>query len=151
MEMLWSLPFYRDVLFHADYGTMINSNEFGGTPGDVAKQAVTEWLEEQDKGHSKVHYRLHDWLISRRRYWGTPIPMVYCDTCGVLPVPEDQLPVLLPEDVKLSSTGDSPLKNPSFTDTTCPKCKGKRNQCKACGGDGFINVTAHKNFERTEG
>ena len=125
MEMLWSLLFYRDVLFHSEYGTLINSNEFSGTPGDVAKQAVTEWLEEQGKGHSQVNYRLHDWLISRQRYWGAPIPMVYCPDCGVVPVPYEDLPVLLPEDAQFRPTGESPLRfHEGFLHTTCPNCGG---------------------------
>ncbi len=125
MEMLWSLPFYRDVLFHAEYGTMINSDEFSGTPGDSAKQAVTQWLEAQGKGHAQVNYRLHDWLISRQRYWGAPIPMVYCDDCGVVPVPYEDLPVLLPEDAQFRPTGESPLRfHEGFLHTTCPRCGG---------------------------
>ena len=125
MEMLWSRPFYRDVLFHAEYGTMVNSNEFTGTPGERAKQAVTDWLEEQDKGHYKVNYRLHDWLISRQRYWGAPIPMVYCDECGTVPVPYKDLPVLLPEDAQFRPTGESPLRfHEGFLHTTCPTCGG---------------------------
>jgi leucyl-tRNA synthetase len=125
MEMLWSLPFYRDVLFHAEYGTMINSNEFSGTPGDVAKQAVIEWLDEEGKGHARVNYRLHDWLISRQRYWGAPIPMVYCDGCGIVPVPYEDLPVLLPEDAQFRPTGESPLRfHAGFLHTTCPNCGG---------------------------
>jgi leucyl-tRNA synthetase len=129
MEMLWSLPFYRDVLFHAEYSTMINSNEFSGTPGNVAKQTVTEWLEQQDKGHSKVNYRLHDWLISRQRYWGAPIPMVYCEECGTVPVPYVDLPVLLPEDAQFRPTGESPLRfHEGFLHTTCPSCGGPANR-----------------------
>ncbi len=123
MEMMWSLPFYRDFLFHADYGTMINSEQFSGTPGDTAKQAVTDWLEEQGKGHAKVNYRLHDWLISRQRYWGAPIPMVYCEDCGTVPVPYEDLPVLLPEDAQFRPTGESPLRfHEGFLHTTCPRC-----------------------------
>jgi leucyl-tRNA synthetase len=125
MEMLWSLPFYRDVLFHHEYGDMINSDEFSGTPGDVAKRKVTEWLEEQGRGHFKINYRLHDWLISRQRMWGAPIPIVYCDDCGTVPVPYEDLPVLLPEDAKFRPTGESPLKfHESFLHTDCPKCGG---------------------------
>jgi len=75
MEMLWRQPFYRDVLFHHEYGKMINSNEFSDTPGDVAKQRVTEWLEREGKGHFAVNYRLHDWLISRQRMWGRQFPL----------------------------------------------------------------------------
>ena len=125
MEMLYHLPFYRDVLFHADYGTMINSGPFTGTPGDVAKKRVTAWLEEQGIGKLAVRYRLHDWLISRQRYWGAPIPMIYCDTCGIVPVPEEDLPVLLPEDAEFLPTGESPLKyHEGFVNTTCPQCGG---------------------------
>ncbi len=125
MEMLWSLPFYRDTLFHAEYGTMINSGPFSGTPGDVAKQRVTEWLAERGRGKATVNYRLRDWLISRQRYWGAPIPIVYCDKCGVVPVPYEDLPVLLPDDVDFMPTGESPLKyHEGFLHTTCPKCGG---------------------------
>jgi leucyl-tRNA synthetase len=125
MEMLWSLPFYRDILFHHEYSTMINSNEFSGTPGDVAKQEVTEWLEARGTGHYRVNYRLHDWLISRQRMWGAPIPFVYCDECGVVPVPYEDLPVLLPEDAQFRPTGESPLRfHEDFLRTQCPKCGG---------------------------
>jgi leucyl-tRNA synthetase len=125
MEMLWSLPFYRDVLFHHEYGTMINSNEFSGTPGDVAKGQVTKWLAEQGKGEYRINYRLHDWLISRQRMWGAPIPIVYCSECGMVPVPFEDLPVLLPEDAKFRPTGESPLKfHEAFLNTTCPTCGG---------------------------
>jgi leucyl-tRNA synthetase len=125
MEAMWSLPFYRDVLFHHEYGTMINSEALSGTPGDVAVQRVTEWLEEQGKGEFKVNYRLHDWLISRQRMWGAPIPIVYCAECGAQPVPYEDLPVLLPEDAEFRPTGESPLKfHEGFLNTTCPRCGG---------------------------
>ncbi|MBN1640735.1 MAG: leucine--tRNA ligase [Anaerolineae bacterium] len=125
MEMLSSKPFYEDVLFHAEYGTMINSNEFSGTPGDVAKHKVTEWLHERGVGSFAVNYRLHDWLISRQRYWGTPIPMVYCEQCGVVPVPYADLPVVLPEDAEIPKSGENALKyHEGFLNTTCPRCGG---------------------------
>jgi len=125
MEMLWDVPFYRDVLFHTDYGPMIHSGPFSGTPGDVAVQKVTEWLEEQGAGEFAVNYRLRDWLVSRQRYWGAPIPIVYCDQCGAVPVPYEQLPVLLPEDAEFLPTGESPLKHhEGFLHTTCPECGG---------------------------
>lgn len=126
MEMLSHLSFYQDVLFHAEYGTMIHSGEFSGTPGMEAKRAVTAWLEKQGKGKATVNYRLRDWLISRQRYWGAPIPIIYCPHCGVVPVPEDQLPVLLPDDVEWKPTGESPLKlHPTWRFTTCPQCGAK--------------------------
>jgi len=125
MEMLWSRPFYHDVLFHAEYGTMINSNEFSGTPGDVAKQRVTEWLAEEKKGHYKINYRLHDWLISRQRYWGAPIPFIYCDDCGIVPVPYEDLPVLLPEDAVIPPSGENALKfHERYLNVPCPNCGG---------------------------
>ncbi len=125
MEMLWEVEFYRDVLFHAEYGTMINSGPFSGTPGDVAVRKVTEWLEEQGTGQFAVNYRLRDWLISRQRYWGAPIPIIYCDECGIVPVPYEDLPVLLPEDAEFLPTGESPLRyHEGFLHTTCPRCGG---------------------------
>ncbi|MGD8490229.1 MAG: class I tRNA ligase family protein, partial [Anaerolineae bacterium] len=125
MEMLWSVPFYRDVLFHHEYGTMINSAQFSGTPGDEAKREVTEWLESKGTGHYRINYRLHDWLISRQRMWGAPIPIVYCDECGTVPVPYEDLPVLLPEDAQFRPTGESPLKyHEAFLHTECPTCGG---------------------------
>jgi leucyl-tRNA synthetase len=125
MEMLWGVEFYRDTLYHDEYSTMINSGPFSGTPGDVAVRKVTEWLEEQGIGEFAVNYRLRDWLISRQRYWGAPIPIVYCEKCGMVPVPYEDLPVLLPEDAEFLPTGESPLKfHEGFRRTTCPKCGG---------------------------
>jgi leucyl-tRNA synthetase len=126
-QMLWDIEFYRDVLFHDSYGTMINSGPLSGTPGDVAVKRTIEWLKEKGLGEFAISYKLRDWLISRQRYWGTPIPIVYCDKCGIVPVPEDQLPVLLPENVDFTptGTGESPLATvPEFVNTTCPKCGG---------------------------
>ncbi len=110
MEMLWSQEFYRPALSHHDYGTMINSQMMTGTPGDRAFDETIVHLEERGVGKRAINYRLRDWLISRQRYWGAPIPMIYCDECGVVPVPEDQLPVLLPDDVEWLPTGEIPLK-----------------------------------------
>ncbi len=125
MEMLNTQPFYRDILLHAEYGTMIHSEGFTGTPGKDARRKVTEWLEQQGVGRFAVNYRLRDWLISRQRYWGAPIPIVYCAKCGAVAVPEDQLPVLLPDDVEWKPTGESPLKlHPTWRFTTCPQCGG---------------------------
>ena len=126
-EMLWDVKFYRDVLFHAEHGAMINSDSLTGIPGDLAVKRTTEWLEERGIGEYAVNYRLRDWLISRQRYWGTPIPIIYCDQCGIVPVSEEDLPVLLPEEVDFTpmGTGESPLATvPEFVHTTCPKCGG---------------------------
>ncbi|HVU68274.1 MAG TPA: leucine--tRNA ligase [Ktedonobacteraceae bacterium] len=107
------------------YGTMVNSGPFDGTPGEEAKAAVIKFIEEKGVGQATVTYRLRDWLISRQRYWGAPIPVVYCDNHGLVPVPEDQLPVILPEHVEFKSTGESPLRyEPDFVNTTCPVCGG---------------------------
>lgn len=123
MEYLWDIPYYRDVLYHDQYGDMIHSGEFSGTKGEVAIKQVIQWLEEKGLGQAKVNYKLRDWLISRQRYWGAPIPIIYCQQCGVVPVPEDQLPVLLPDDVEWLPTGESPLKlHPTWRFTTCPNC-----------------------------
>ncbi len=106
-------------------GTMVNSGPLTGTPGSEAFERIIAYLEAKGTGHRTVNYRLRDWLISRQRYWGAPIPMVYCRDCGVVPVPEDQLPVLLPDDVEWLPTGESPLKlHPTWRFTTCPKCGG---------------------------
>ncbi|GAB4474449.1 MAG: class I tRNA ligase family protein [Anaerolineales bacterium] len=126
MEYLWDISYYRDVLYHAEYGEMIHSGEFSGTNGDVAIQKVIEWLEGKGLGKAQVNYKLRDWLISRQRYWGAPIPIIYCAQCGVVPVPEDQLPVLLPDDVEWLPTGESPLKlHPTWRFTKCPNCGGE--------------------------
>ncbi len=125
MEMLWAVEFYRDALYHSGYGTLIHSGAFTGTPGETAKAAVTAWLEQHGVGRGAVTYRLRDWLISRQRYWGAPIPIVYCPEHGQVPVPDDQLPVLLPEDAQFKPTGESPLKlHPTWSKTTCPVCGG---------------------------
>ncbi|MGE5554455.1 MAG: leucine--tRNA ligase [Betaproteobacteria bacterium] len=106
-------------------GTMVNSGRFTGTPSSEGIKAVIKYVEEQGLGQAKVNYRLRDWLISRQRYWGAPIPIVYCEQCGEVAVPEDQLPVLLPEDVEFLPHGESPLKtSPTFGKTTCPECGG---------------------------
>lgn len=114
-----------EVVLHSEYGTMINSGELTGTPGDVAVERTISWLEERGVGTGEVTYRLRDWLISRQRYWGTPIPIIYCDNCGTVPVPYDDLPVVLPEDAEFAPTGESPLKtHPAFTSVPCPNCGG---------------------------
>jgi leucyl-tRNA synthetase len=106
-------------------GTMVNSGQFNNLPSQKGMEAVPDFLEEKGWGKRTVSYKLRDWLISRQRYWGAPIPMIYCDKCGVVPVPEKDLPVLLPEDAEFKPTGESPLKyNEKFVNTTCPRCSG---------------------------
>ncbi len=115
---------------HEHEGVMINSGPFNGTQATNEKgmknpaiKAVVEWLEQKGIGKRAVNYRYRDWLISRQRYWGAPIPMIHCDVHGWNPVPEDQLPVMLPEDVEWKPTGESPLKlHPTWKNTTCPIC-----------------------------
>lgn len=110
---------------YAELGVMVNSGEFSGLPSAEGKRRLVAKLEEKGLGKARVNYRLRDWLVSRQRYWGAPIPMVYCDDCGIVPVPEDQLPVLLPhvESYEPSGTGASPLAAiDEFVQTTCPKC-----------------------------
>ena len=107
----------------AHYGVMVNSGPMDGTAADEAVAKTIAYLERGKMGEAAVGYRLRDWLISRQRYWGAPIPMVYCESCGVQPVPEDQLPILLPDDIEWSPTGESPLTfHPSWKHTTCPNC-----------------------------
>ncbi len=106
-------------------GRMVNSGELSGTPGDTAFQKAIEFVEKKGVGKATANYRLRDWLISRQRYWGAPIPIIYCQNCGEVPVPEDQLPVLLPDDIEWKPTGESPLKlHPTWRKTTCPNCGG---------------------------
>ena len=110
---------------YIEEGTLVNSGQFDGLPSDQGIEAISDFLEEKNWGKRTVSYRLRDWLISRQRYWGAPIPMVYCDKCGIVPVPEADLPVLLPEDAEFRPTGESPLKyHEQFVNTTCPRCGG---------------------------
>jgi len=110
---------------YAGSGTMVNSGEFSGLSSEQGYEAICALLEEKGWGKRTVVYRLRDWLISRQRYWGAPIPIIYCDKCGIVPVPEEDLPVLLPPNAEFKPTGESPLKYcQSFVNTTCPKCSG---------------------------
>jgi leucyl-tRNA synthetase len=109
-----------------DQGVLVNSAQFTGLPSEAAKAAITSLADKQGFGKAMTTYRLRDWGISRQRYWGTPIPMIHCTTCGVQPVPENDLPVILPPDAKPDKTGRSPLHTlESFYKTTCPVCGGE--------------------------
>ncbi|MEM7048411.1 MAG: leucine--tRNA ligase [Acidobacteriota bacterium] len=107
-------------------GAMVNSGELSGTSADQAIPRTIAYLEDKGLGRGAVTYRLRDWLVSRQRYWGAPIPVVYCDDCGAQPVPDEQLPVRLPDDIEWRPTGESPLKlHPTWKQTTCPECGGE--------------------------
>ncbi len=108
---------------YLEEGVQTNSGNFDGIPNAKGKEAIADHVEAQGWGRRAISYRLRDWLISRQRYWGTPIPMVYCPDCGVVPVPEDDLPVLLPSDAEFLPTGQSPLSlDDGFINTPCPRC-----------------------------
>lgn len=107
-------------------GIMVNSGQFNGLPSAKALEDIVDYLVKKGSGKREINYRLRDWLISRQRYWGAPIPIVYCSNCGMVPVPEEDLPVLLPEDVDFRPTGMSPLaSSEKFINTVCPKCVKK--------------------------
>ncbi|KJS87205.1 MAG: leucine--tRNA ligase [Peptococcaceae bacterium BICA1-8] len=104
-------------------GIMVNSGDFSGLPNREGMVKIVDYLEKNNCGQRQINYRLRDWLISRQRYWGAAIPIVYCDECGLVPVPDQDLPVLLPEDVEFRPSGESPLKySPEFVNATCPTC-----------------------------
>jgi len=106
-------------------GIQVNSAQFDGMDTKESKEKIADWMQEKGTGKKTINWRLRDWLISRQRYWGTPIPIIYCDKCGIVAVPEKDLPVLLPEKIKITGKGGSPLsKIEKFTNCKCPKCKG---------------------------
>ncbi|MBM4420724.1 MAG: leucine--tRNA ligase [Chloroflexi bacterium] len=120
-------------------GSLVNSGPFDGQPSETAKKAIAEDAARHGIGGPKVTYRLRDWLISRQRYWGTPIPIVYCDACGTVPVPEQDLPVELPYDVEFRPGGDSPLtRKDSFVNVACPRC-GKAARRETDTMDTFVD------------
>ena len=121
-----------------EHGILVNSGKFDGLTTDEAKKAIVAELEKDKLGEMKVNYRLRDWLVSRQRYWGAPIPVIYCEDCGTVPVPEKDLPVQLPYDVEFTPDGKSPLsKCESFINTTCPCC-GKPAKREADTLDTFV-------------
>ena len=116
---------------YCEYGVLVNSGEFDGLTTEQAKEAIVEKLAKDGLGSAKVNYRLRDWLVSRQRYWGAPIPVIYCEDCGAVPVPEKDLPVELPYNVEFAPDGKSPLaKCEEFVNTTCPCCgKPAKREC----------------------
>lgn len=111
---------------YIEEGVMTNSAQFNGISSKDALEKIADWLTEKKVGRRTLNYRLKDWLISRQRYWGAPIPVIHCEKCGINPVPEKDLPVLLPKDVQFKPTGVSPLtEHPAFKSAVCPKCKGQ--------------------------
>lgn len=135
-------------------GFMVNSGQFNGLPNVEGLKKVAEYLKETGNGQAKITYRLRDWLISRQRYWGAPIPIIYCDKCGTVPVPEKDLPVMLPLDVEFRPTGESPLNHiPEFLNTTCPECGGSGRRetdtmdTFVCSSWYFLRYTDPQNHE----
>ena len=111
---------------YVDEGIMVNSGQFNGQRNVDAMEDITNYLESEGFGYKNVNFRLRDWGISRQRYWGTPIPIIYCDRCGTVPVPEEDLPVILPLELDMEPNGGTPLPSePSFYKTTCPRCGGE--------------------------
>ncbi len=118
-------PLTEAFVAHTEAERLVNSGRFSGLPADEGGRAIVDWLAGQGKARPAVTYRLRDWLISRQRYWGTPIPIIYCDRDGIVPVPDEDLPVVLPEEVDYRGRGDNPLKrDPSFLNVACPRCGG---------------------------
>ena len=136
-------------------GKLINSGEFTGIENEVAKAKITEYATQKGFGHKKVNFRLRDWLISRQRYWGAPIPIVYCNHCGEVPVDEKDLPVKLPTDVDFQAKGKSPIAtSATFKETICPKCgaKARREQDTmdtfVCSSWYYMRYTDAKNSDK---
>ncbi|MFZ3123417.1 MAG: leucine--tRNA ligase [Thermodesulfovibrionales bacterium] len=119
------VAFELEAAYEED-GVLVDSSSYSRLRSDVARIEIAKHIEKKGLGKRVINYKLRDWGISRQRYWGTPIPIIYCEKCGVVPVPEDELPVILPEDVKFTGTGSSPLADSEkFVNTSCPKCNGK--------------------------
>jgi len=138
-----------------EHGTLVNSGEFDGLTTNEAKVSMVKKLSLTNLGKEKINYRLRDWLVSRQRYWGTPIPIVYCEKCGEVAVPEAQLPVTLPYDVEFTPDGKSPLaKSEEFMNTTCPKCGGKAQReadtldTFVCSSWYYLRYVDNKNSEK---
>ncbi len=128
---------YKEKAFEGE-GILINSNGFDGLTSSEAKEKITQEIEKLGVGEKTVNFRLRDWNISRQRYWGTPIPIIYCEDCGTVPVPEEDLPVVLPENVEFTGMGNPLEKVEEFVNTTCPKC-GKPAKRETDTMDTFID------------
>ncbi len=123
-----------------DYGVLVNSGEWSGKTSENAKKEMTEFAEANNFGEAATTYRLRDWGISRQRFWGAPIPIVYCETCGTVPVPYENLPVEFPESAPFTGVGESPLaKVPDFVNTVCPKCGSENAQRETDTMDTFVD------------
>jgi len=119
------IPEKLDSAYESE-GILVNSEEFSNLNSEKAKEEICNWFAKRKLGKKKVYYKLKDWCISRQRYWGTPIPIVYCDSCGIVPVAESELPIVLPENIEITGKGESPLQNcPEFLNCKCPKCNKK--------------------------
>ena len=140
---------------YCEHGILTNSGEFDGLTTAEAKEKIVEKLAAKGEGSKKVNYRLRDWLVSRQRYWGAPIPIIYCEKCGTVPVPEKDLPVELPYDVEFTPDGKSPLaKSEKFKHTTCPCCGGPAiRECDTldtfvCSSWYYLRYPDNKNKEK---
>ena len=123
---------------YEDVGYLVNSGQFDGVKSDEAIDKIIDYIEEKSFGERKINFKLRDWLISRQRFWGAPIPIIYCDDCGIVPVPDEDLPVILPVDVKFTGVGESPLSsNEEFLKAKCPKC-GKEGRHEVDTMDTFV-------------
>lgn len=124
---------------YEDEGILVDSGVFSGLSSEAAKKEIIRFIEAEGLGKAVVNYKLRDWGVSRQRYWGTPIPIIYCDSCGTVPVPEKDLPVILPEDVRITGKGSSPLlESPAFLNTPCPRC-GKNARRETDTMDTFVD------------
>ena len=136
-RFMWNLFNNKESAYTSD-GILINSNEFNGLDNKKAIDEITQYLTKKKLGKKTVNYKLRDWLISRQRFWGTPIPIIYCDKCGAVPVQEKDLPVVLPENIKFESSKNPLIDNKKFTEVKCPKCNGKARR-ETDTMDTFVN------------
>jgi len=123
---------------YTEDGILVNSNKFSGLDSEKARQEITKYLESKKLGKKAVNYKIRDWMISRQRYWGTPIPIIYCEKCGIVPINEKELPVLLPEKVDCKAAGNPLAANKDFVNVKCPKC-GKMGKRETDTMGGFVD------------